>query len=153
MATNHPEYAFTVPRFVSAMLSVYRFFTILFGGLLIFAYFAPPGESLHFDDSFFLFIIPGFFYLCFIMAWAFAYSRFFRFPEKQGVLLLGVLIGATWIVILTVLEGATNGQEFSAMLIARLPEFFIGGIIAAGMQLYGMVLFMRYIYHIDEIPF
>ena len=90
------------------------------------------------------FAIPTALYLAFIGGWAIAYCRSFRFPERQRVLLLGVVIGGLVIPLLT----ASYGLYHSKAVPTDLLMFLAARLFGAALQLYFLVLCLRYLFKV-----
>ncbi len=82
--------------------------------------------------------LAPFAYLIYLLAWAVAYTQFFKFPEKQVVLVLGVVTGA---ILLTV--GAPLTQADPAAYGGR-PMGVGGALIGCAFQLYALVIALRF---------
>ena len=81
-------------------------------------------------------------YLCFLLGWAVAYTQFFRFPERQKVLLLGVAIGGVLLGATNLLTATVAPQPADARF---NPLGLIGGFIGCAMQLYVLVFVLRFL--------
>ena len=136
---------FTYSKFAITTLSVMGVFTLLFIGLMIAAYFYIEIQS---DKNFgpnFPFSIPAFLYLSFIMGWAVSYTKYFRFPANQKVLLLGVAIGAFVFPTLAGIMHLLSGNIGFSEMLNNMPEALLGSLLGSAMQLYFVVLCFRYI--------
>lgn len=128
-------------QFAATILRVMGTFAPLFVLMMIVSHyhFGTTLEQMNFPFS-----VPVFFYLTFILGWAFAYNKFYKFPGNQKVLLLGVMIGA---LIMPVLGGFSlflfDQIEFPELL-KRLPAGLLGTFVGAAMQLYFAVIVLRF---------
>ena len=138
------RYRFNWGRFGSIFLNVAAALVFLFGAIAaltfyqsgqvrsLFAYLDLPSSVLALS------------YLVFFISWAIAYSENVVFPERQDVLIIGVVIGAIWIALITMADG--NYQNLA--LPQDWPGFavrFGTSLIGSTLQLYLLVLLMRYV--------
>ena len=143
---------FTYGRFIKTVLRVIVAFAILFGLLIVYMYYYFGEKEFKNTDWNFSFSIPVFLYLSFIMGWAIAYSKYFRFPNQQRVLLLGMGIAALIMPTVAGIGHIVVGQMEISELVTALPEWILGSLIGAAMQLYFMVIVLRYVIKV-QLPF
>ena len=140
---------YTHAGFALTTLLVMGFFALLTPVVMILAHYQFGMTVQKSDLSSF---IPAFFYLSLIMGWAVAYTKFFRFPENQKILILGVIIAALIMPVFRGMYRLLLGQIEIAELFGRLPEMLLGTSLGAAMQLYFMVIALRYIFR-RRLPF
>lgn len=140
---------YTHARFAVTIMRVMGVFALLFSVLMI-------GAHYHFGTTLekmnLAFSIPAFVYLSFIMGWAIAYTKFYKFPANQKVLILGVIIAALIMPIFGGFSHLLSDQIEIAELHGTIPEVLFGSFIGAIMQLYFMVIGLRYIFK-RRLPF
>ncbi len=133
-------------RFLSTFVKTAALFLLLFGALLVFAYYQTPTKntfSNFLNLPFTGFAIP---YLVFIASWAIAYGKHIVFPNKQYVLVIGVMIGALGIATMSLGEIAIDSTptEWKEVLV-NFASLYAFGLIGAAMQLYFLVIVLRYL--------
>ncbi len=147
---NHP--AFSYAKFAITVLKVVGVCGLFFIGLLIFAHFYV-GPKLDKELNLNLpFAVPVILYLSVIFGWSIAYTKFFRFPQNQKLLLLGIAVGALVVPVLAGLERLSSDQMTVSEMLIALPEFLLGGLLGAAIQLYLLVVVLRYVVRI-KLPF
>ena len=138
MGTND---TFTLRKFALTLMSVMAFFAVMFLFLFLCVNSSVFGDYSIRGDINLSFAIPASLYLSFIAGWGLAYSKYFRFPEKQRVLLLGIVIGGSVMPVLIWPYRLYFGQASMADVLISLP----GTLLGAAFQLYGLVICLRYI--------
>ena len=83
--------------------------------------------------------LAPFAYLIYLLAWAVAYTQFFRFPEKQLILVLGVVTGAILLMV-----GVPFTDAAPASYGGR-PMGLGGALIGCAFQLYALVIALRFL--------
>ena len=134
------------------LLRVMGVFALLFTVLMIFAYFYIGNQPDKTFDPRLSFSVPAALYLSFIAGWAIGYTKFFRFPENQKLLLLGVVIGAFMVPMTAGPAYLYTGEIDVSELLTRAPEMLLGSLIGAALQLYFFVIALRYVFRI-KLPF
>jgi high-affinity Fe2+/Pb2+ permease len=98
------------------------------------------------------FAVTAVLYLGFVLAWAIAYSRYFRFPENQKILLTGAGIAAGIASVASGILRLALGQAMIAEVLTGLPEHLLGSVLGALIQIYGLAIGLRYLSKI-KLPF
>lgn len=107
------------------------------------------GRELHVDPIFALTIVL---YLAFVFGWGIAYSKHFRFPGDQKILLGGAAGGAAIVSILGGIMRLAQGQTSPAEWLTGLPGHLLGSYLGALLQIYLFVAMLRYVVRI-RLPF
>ena len=150
--TNGIDNTFNYAGFAATILRVMGIMALLFTALMFFAvpYVAKTyGKEPDIDP---FFAIPIFLYLAFIFGWGIAYNKFFRFPANQRVLLSGVGIGSLIVPVLGGIAPMLSGQMTFSDWLAAVPQYLVGSLLGAAMQLYFLVIVLRYVFRF-RFPF
>jgi len=99
------------------------------------------GRDLHVNPAFAVTIVS---YLAFVLGWGTAYSRYFRFPGDQKILLGGAAAAAAIVSILGGIIRLAQGQATLAEWLTALPGHLLGSYIGALLQIYLLVAILRY---------
>lgn len=138
------RYRFHWGRFGSIFLNVAAALIFLFGAIAGFVFYQSEQSGSFFASLDLSTSALALSYFVFFIGWAIAYSENVVFPDRQDVLIIGVVIGALWIALITTADG--NYQNLA------LPQDWPGfaarvgvSLIASTLQLYLLVLLMRYV--------
>ncbi len=138
------QYRFSWRRFLSAFVNVAAALIFLVGAISGYAYY-QSGHSISFFDFLALpYTALAMAYFAFFTSWVIAYSHNTDFPNSQYVLLIGVVIGALVIAIITMADGNYKNVTWPTDLLAFATRFGVS-LIASALQIYALVLLLRYI--------
>lgn len=135
----HDRPNFSISSFAYTVVLSVVMFSILFFGFFSLSYFSSKeGFFRMFTDV--SFFIPSVLYFSFLFGWEKSYRKFFKFPESQVILIIGILIGALAIAYMGVsdhLWRIDSGQGFMSIL-DNLAGWYLFGIAGVAFQLYGL---------------
>lgn len=136
---------FTCLRFVSIVVGIIAIYCALFGVLL---FHPSPERTVQYSNFKALIsedpgVIPAILYLCLILGWAVAYSTFFKFPQRLSILVLGVLLSASFLTG-ALLLGVGGQNEFGEMAFPlQIISGFFASSLGAAFQLFFLVIFLH----------
>ncbi len=128
---------FSYQKFFAIVAGVLAVYGSLFAALL---FYPEPGTRVQYESLGHVFeddtaTISTVGYLSFVMAWALAYSVFFRFPSRFKVLLVGIALGAA---IFTPAMIADSSEAVIPLGASSWEQLFYGyfmALLAASFQL------------------
>jgi Na+/melibiose symporter-like transporter len=130
-------------RFAMNILKLMGSFALIFAVMAIIVnyYFEATLEK-----SEVVLVISVVIYGLFILGWAMSYTTFFKFPDNQKILLLGIIIAAFIIPVVTGFSGLVSGQIEITKWLITVPIAIIGNLFATAVPMYFLVIVLRYIF-------
>lgn len=145
--TDNAQYSHT--GFAATILRVMAAAALFFSTCMIWAHY-QLGTTL--DQMSLTFFVPAALYLSFVLGWGIAYTKFYRFPANQKVLLLGIAIAALIMRIGGGFSGLLSDQIEITEMLEIVPGMLVGTLVGATMQLYCLVVVLRYVFR-WRLPF